>query len=130
MRFPLLTMRHAMLLLRISIAVVFIAHAVVRVGNGTIPRFGEFLEGKGFPAGVPLVGMITMFEIVGGVLLAAGKFVRWICAGFVLILLTGIFIIHAELGWFVGEHGTGGCEYSFILIMALLAVAAADNQRG
>lgn len=118
-----------MLLLRIAIAVVFIAHAVVRTGNGTIPRFGEFLESKGFPAGVVLVWMITVFEITGGLLFALGKFVRWVAAGFILLLLTGIGIIHAELGWFVGEHGTGGCEYSFILIIALLPVAAADKER-
>lgn len=129
MRFPFLPMRYAMLLLRISIAVVFIAHAVVRIGNGTIPRFGEFLESKGFPAGVVLVWMITVFEIAGGLLLAVGTFARWVAAGFILLLLTGIAIIHAELGWFVGEHGTGGCEYSFVLIMALLAVAAEDKER-
>ncbi|MGE7775858.1 DoxX family protein [Chitinophaga sp. NPDC101104] len=129
MRFPYLSLRHTLLILRIFIAVIFIAHAVVRVAGGTVPRFGGFLESKGFPAGEALVWMITVFEIAGGILLAAGKFVRWLSAGFVLMLLIGIVIIHAELGWFVGEHGSGGCEYSFMLIVALLVTAAADSQR-
>ncbi|WP_126243685.1 DoxX family protein [Chitinophaga rhizosphaerae] len=129
MRFPYLSLRHTLLILRISIAIIFIAHAVVRVTGGTVPRFGGFLESKGFPAGEALVWMITVFEIAGGILLAAGKFVRWLSAGFVLMLLVGIVIIHAELGWFVGEHGSGGCEYSFILIVALLVTAAADGER-
>jgi putative oxidoreductase len=63
---------------------------------------------------------ITDFEIIGGLLLIGGIFVKWISTGFIILLLAGIIIIHAQLGWFVGEFGTGGCEYSFILIMAFL----------
>lgn len=40
----------------------------------------------------------------------------------------GIIIIHAQLGWFAGGFGTGGCEYSFILIMAFIVVAATDTE--
>lgn len=127
MRFPWLSLRHTLLLLRLSLAGIFLAHALVRIFNGTIPRFGGFLENKGLPAGVALVWAITVFEIAGGALLAAGKLVCWMCAGFILLLLTGIVLIHAERGWFVGEHGSGGCEYSVILMVALLVTAAADT---
>ena len=41
------------------------------------------------------------------------------------IALGGIVIIHAKLGWFVGEHGTGGSEYSVCLLLCLLVIAAA-----
>ena len=37
-------------------------------------------------------------------------------------------LIHANLGWFVGEHGVGGMEYSLCLIVALLVIAAADAE--
>lgn len=127
MHFPFLSLRLCLLILRLSLAVIFMAHAVVRIANGTIPQFGGFLESRGLPAGEALVWAITVFEIVAGLLLAAGKYVRWVSAGFVLLLLVGIILIHAELGWFVGEHGSGGCEYSFILIVALIVAAAADR---
>lgn len=127
MRFPYLSMRQALLLLRVSVAFIFLAHAVVRIANGTIPRFGGFLESKGLPAGEVLVWAITAFEIAGGLMLALGKQVKCMSVGFILLLLTGIVLIHAELGWFVGEHGSGGCEYSFVLIVALIAIAAADG---
>ena len=40
-------------------------------------------------------------------------------------------IIHARLGWFVGEHGTGGMDYSLSLMVSLLVIAAADtDERG
>lgn len=122
--FPFIEPKYAMVLLRVSVAIVFLSHAIVRIVNSTIPQFGGFLESKGFPYGWAWVWAITMFEIVGGLLLVAGFFTRWLAAGFIFILIVGIVLIHASLGWFVGEHGTGGSEYSFILIMALVAIAA------
>jgi len=122
--FPFLSLKNALVLLRLSLAVVFLAHAVVRVANGSIPQFGQFLTAKGLPAGTLLVWLITIFELVGGLLLAAGRYVRWLSAGFIILLLVGILLIHASQGWFVGEHGTGGVEYSFVLIVAFLVVSA------
>ncbi|TAE25418.1 MAG: DoxX family protein [Cytophagales bacterium] len=124
-----LSLKNALTLLRIGLAVVFLAHALVRLANGTIPRFGQFLETKGLPAGVMLVYVLTAFEIVGSLLLLAGRYVRWVSAGFIGILLVGIVLIHASLGWFVGEHGTGGTEYSFVLIICFVVVAAADGDK-
>jgi putative oxidoreductase len=122
--YPFLTQHQSMVLLRCSLALIFISHAVVRVIYGTIPIFGGFLETKGIPAGVVIVWMITIFEIVGGIAMGLGYLVKWISAGFIVMLLVGIILIHFKLGWFVGEHGTGGSEYSFILIIGLIVVAA------
>lgn len=127
-QFPFLRLPQAIFLLRVSVALVFLAHAIVRIANGSIPQFGGFLEAKGLVPGTAIVWVLTAFEILGGLALAAGYAVRWLSAGFILMLLAGIVLIHAPLGWFVGEHGTGGVEYSFILIVALLAVAAGDKQ--
>lgn len=124
-----LTIARSILLLRISIAAVFLAHAIVRIGNHTIGRFGDFLDNKGFMYGTAIVWLLTAFEIAGGILLALGYFTKVMATGFILILLLGIILIHFSQGWFVGEHGTGGTEYSFILIMSLITVIAADNQK-
>ena len=126
--FPLLSLHTTLILLRVDVALIFITHAVVRVFNGTIERFGSFLESKGLPLGTTTVWCLSTFEIVGGVLLALGYYKQWLSAGFILILLVGIILIHASLGWFVGEHGSGGSEYSFILIVALLVIAAGDEK--
>ena len=126
-QFPFLSLKQALLLLRTAVALVFIAHAVVRLMNGTIPRFGSFLTTKGLPVGIAIVWAVTAFEIIGGVLLALGYFRKWLSAGFIVMLIIGIILIHASLGWFVGEHGSGGSEYSFILIVALIVIASAKN---
>jgi len=36
-------------------------------------------------------------------------------------------LIHSKFGWFVGEHGTGGSEYSVALLLLLFLVAVDDR---
>ena len=127
-KFPFLTSAHAIIVLRILTALIFVVHAIVRVVGATIDRFGEFLNDKGFVYGVLIVWILTIYEIAGGLLLAIGIFARWLALGFIIIIAVGIVIIHAANGWFVGEHGTGGMEYSFLLIAALLVIAATDKK--
>jgi putative oxidoreductase len=71
--------------------------------------------------------MISLYEIGAGVFLIAGRYVRWSSAGLMVIVLGGIVLIHAGRGWFVGEHGTGGVEYSLSLLVGLLVLAAHDR---
>jgi putative oxidoreductase len=115
----------SIILLRVVLSTVFLAHAITRVALNTIPEFGGFLESKGFPMGNLIVWGITIFEIAGGILLMFGIFQKWISIGLIAMLLTGIALIHFQLGWFNGEFGTGGCEYSVTLIAALIVVASA-----
>lgn len=128
--FPFLSVKQAMVLLRIAVAVMFMAHAAVRVMNGTIVRFAEFMTGLGFFYGIGWVWAITLFELIGGAMLIMGQFSRWVAAGFMLISGMGIVLIHAAKGWFVGEHGNGGVEYSIVLFVACVVLAAADRETG
>jgi len=117
----------ALIVLRVGTAALFMAHALVRVTKpGSIPQFGLFLEKSGVPQGIAVVWLITVFELGGGLLMALGFRTRYLAAGFGVILLGGIALIHRHLGWFVGEHGTGGSEYSVCLLLALLVIASAD----
>lgn len=127
-RFPFISREHSLVLLRISLAFIFLAHAGVRLAHGSLGQFAQFLETRGFPYGIIWVFGITAFELAGGILLALGFFVRTTAAGFIILLIGGIIVIHAEFGWFVGEHGVGGSEYSFILIVAFLVLAASSEK--
>lgn len=127
--FPFLTLAHVIVVLRVATAIFFMAHAVVRIYNGSIPGFAEFLAARGWPMALVIVWSITVAEIVSGVLLIVGRCVRWGVAALLFIDVMGIVIIHAKLGWFVGEHGTGGVEYSLALAVSLLTIAAADREK-
>lgn len=105
----------------------FAAHAFTRLATGTIPQFGLFMESVGLPFGIAWVWAITLAEIVAAMLLIANRFVRPAATVLFTIASTGILLIHRHQGWWVGEHGTGGSEYSVALIMMLVVVAAADR---
>lgn len=127
-RFPFISSDHAIALMRVVTALIFVIHATVRVVGSTIDQFAAFLEDKGFSYGVLIVWCITIYEIAGGLLMAVGIFARWLAIGFIVIIVAGIFIIHAANGWFVGEHGTGGMEYSILLVAVLIVIATSDKK--
>ena len=124
--FPFIRFEHSLVILRISLAIFFMAHAAMRIYLYTIPSFAGFLTSKGFPFALAIVWLITIYELGAGTLLILNKAVRWAAAGLFFIAAMGIVIIHAGLGWFVGEHGTGGMEYSLCLMVSLTVIAAFD----
>lgn len=115
-------------ILRILMGLVFMSHAVARLVDYSLPGFGNFLNSKGFPAGFYLAWTITIFELVGGLLMVMRKFVKWFCAGEVVILLTGIIIVHLPNGWFVVGKTLGGPEYSVVLITVLFCIYLAERK--
>ena len=117
--------RRALSALRIGVALLLIAHGIARASLGIVDDFGGFLDAIGFPFGVALAWAITVFEIVGGAVLAWGRWVRPIALVFGLELAMGIALVHAQEGWFVVGAGRNGMEYSVLLIAVLLAVAYA-----
>ncbi len=114
--------------LRMMMGIVFILHAGVRVYNNTLPGFGDFLEGKGFPFGFYLAWAVTLFELIGGVLMFLRYFVRIFCIGEMIILITGIVIVHSENGWTIIERSLNGIEYSLVLITILTAIFIAERK--
>jgi len=126
--FPRPSLPHALFVLRLGIPALFMAHAVTRIFNGTIPRFADYLSQFSFlPQPLLWVWAITATEIVAGICLMLGVAMRWAAAALAVIALGGIALIHMHRGWFVGEHGSGGVEYSVCLLLGLLVLAAADG---
>lgn len=121
-------LRASLVVLRVGTALLFMAHASVRIANGTIPRFAGFLGDLGFPQPSIVVWAITAVELVCGTSMIVGYRVKVMAVALASIAVGGIVLIHARQGWFVGEHGTGGSEYSVCLLMGLLVVYVADRQ--
>jgi len=114
--------------LRMMMGIVFILHAGVRVYNNTLPGFGDFLHEKGFPLGFYLAWAVTLFELTGGILMFFRFFVRIFCIGEMIILITGIVIVHSENGWSIIERSLNGIEYSLVLITILTAIFIAERK--
>ena len=127
--YPWWPVEHAMRLLRYITALLFIAHASMRFVDDTIAGFGAFMEARGFVHGEAWVLAITAYELGAGTLLLLNRGVRWAASGLAVIVAVGIWLIHRHNGWFVGEHGTGGSEYSVALLAMLLVLAAWDAEQ-
>lgn len=125
--FPFINQRGALLLLRLVTPGLFMAHALVRIANNTIPSFSLYMQNQGFPWPTAWVWAITVAELIAGTLILLGRQVRWAASVLFTIAAVGILLIHRHLGWFVGEHGVGGSEYSVALMVMLVVLAAADR---
>jgi len=93
-----------------------------------IPEFGAWLNQQGFVIGNVIAVCITGFELIGGILMAIGKFSKWIAPVFMLYLAAGIVMVHAKNGWFVVGHALDGVEYNVLLIGCLLLIFFNDLQ--
>ncbi|MFT3908239.1 MAG: DoxX family protein [Ferruginibacter sp.] len=122
--FPFISEHTALKLLRIVTGLFLAAHGSIRLYAGTVNGFGEFLNSRGFMIGVAIAWFLTIFEIAGGLLMAAGYFTKLIAAIFMIELIMGIILVHAMNGWFVVGYQSGGMEYSVLLLFSLLVIAA------
>jgi len=122
------TLSTTLKIFRIAVACFMLIHGITRIKHGSVGGFGEFLEGYGFPLGFYLAWTITIFEIAGTVSLMFGYFVTVISLLFALELVVGIVLVHAANGWFVVGGGTGGMEYSVLLIVCFLLIAVSDKK--
>jgi len=107
-------------LLRVSLGVMFIAHAIVlKYLTYTLPGTAQFFESVGLPG--PLAYVVFAAEAVGGVLLVLGVATRVVSLALVPILL-GALSVHAGNGW-VFTSANGGWEYPLYLTVLALAQA-------
>lgn len=112
-----------LLVLRVVVAVLILIHGLFRAFSGGVDPFGQFLSAVGFPLGTPIAWTITVIEIAGSVVLAAGFRVGLISLYFAAELTMGIVLVHLREGWFVVGGGRNGMEYSVLLIAVLVVQA-------
>ncbi len=117
-----LSPKAGLLALRILVSAQLVIHGTYRLVTGGAVGFGGFLTEQGLPFGVGLAWAITITEIVGGLTLMSGKFIRPLVGWFVIQLVLGIVLVHSREGWFVVGGGRNGMEYSVVLIGCLSIV--------
>ena len=112
-----------LVIIRIAIAIILGVHSVSRIVKGDVAGFGTHLNSIGLPLGVPFAWFITLSTLGASVAMISGRLVVPSCVIHIIVLLTGIFLVHAPHGWFVVGGGTNGMEYSVTLIVCLLGIA-------
>ena len=114
-----ITAPYAALVLRLSLGVMFVAHALLKVFVFSLPGTVGFFESVGFPGWLAYATVAA--ELLGGALLILGVYARWVALALMPILL-GALQVHLGNGWVFSAEG-GGWEYPAFLAAASLVQA-------
>ncbi len=117
------TAPYAALVLRLSLGVMFVAHALLKLVVFTLPGTVQFFQSMGLPG--PLAYAVFAAELIGGGLLIAGVGTRWVSLALVPVLL-GATWAHIGNGW-VFSAPQGGWEYPAFLTVATIVQALLGN---
>lgn len=111
-------------LLRLAVAIILFMHSVPGMFNNGVNAFGNlYLDQIGFaPFGIFLAWTIKLSHLVAALSLLFEKYVKLTSFVTILVLITGIILIHFKEGWYVVGGGRNGVEFNFLLIFALLAI--------
>jgi putative oxidoreductase len=109
------------LLLRLSLAVMFFAHAWLKIKVFTIPGTVKYFESLGVPGFFAYLTIAA--EIGGGLLLFFGVGTRWVALALIPLILGTIVLVHGKNGWLFSNKD-GGWEYPAFWIVGLLVLAA------
>lgn len=111
-------------LLRTAVAIILLTHSLPSIYTGDVNNFGNlYLNSVGFaPIGVPLAWAIKLSHIAAAICLLLDKYIKPAAIVTILVLFTGIVMLHFKEGWFVIGGGRNGWEYSFLLIVVLISI--------
>ncbi len=110
----------AALILRVSMGIMFLAHAWLKIAVFTPAGTAQFFESIGFPGALAYV--VIAAEVAGGVALIAGLWTRWVSLALVPILLGSIYAPHGAAGFIFSNQG-GGREFPAFWAVVLVALA-------
>ncbi|MGY5452601.1 DoxX family protein [Agarivorans sp. MS3-6] len=109
--------QYAATLLRLSLALMFLAHAWLKLVVFTPAGTAQFFSSLGLPGALAYLTIAA--ELLGGIALLVGFKTRLVAAGLIPVLLGALFMVHAGNGWSFSNQG-GGWEYPLFLVMASL----------
>jgi putative oxidoreductase len=114
------TAPYAALLLRVSLGILFLAHAGLKFFVFTPAGTAKFFGSVGLPPA--LAYLIITAEVIGGIALILGLWTRIAAVALVPILLGAIFTVHGAAGFFF-NNPNGGWEYPAFWAVALIVQA-------
>lgn len=108
---------YAALTLRVSLGVMFVAHAWLKYSVFTLAGTAQFFESLGLPGFMAYLTFAA--ELGGGIALILGAYTSLVSLALIPVLL-GATWAHAGNGWLFSNEG-GGWEYPLFLAAAAVA---------
>jgi putative oxidoreductase len=104
-------------LLRVSLGVMWISHALLKLLVFTLPGTAQFFASVGFPGF--LAYPVFAVELLGGAMLVLGVYARQVSLALVPVMLAAM-SVHIGNGWVFTSAG-GGWEYpAFLAVMSVV----------
>jgi len=100
--------------LRIVVGVIFVMHGWQKLSWG-FQHVAEFLGSLHIPAPLLAAVVLTLVEMLGGILLILGLLTRYVAALLAIDMLVAIILVHFKNGFF---SSNGGLEFPLLLLAA------------
>lgn len=114
------TAPYAAFVLRVTMGLMFLAHAGLKIFVFTPAGTAQFFGSLGLP---PALAYLTILaEVVGGIALVLGIYSRIVALALTPILIGAIVTVHGPAGFFF-SNPNGGWEFLALWIVGLVAVA-------
>ena len=111
----------AMMLIRLAVGIVMIAHGANHwLGGEGIAGTARWFSGLGLRNGVLQARLSVITEIGAGILVVVGLLTPLACAAVIAVMLVAGLLAHRLNGFFVFREG-----YEYVLVLATLALALA-----
>ncbi len=110
---------YAILLLRLCLGAMFIAHAMLKIQVFTIPGTIAFFKSLGLPGWLAYVTIAA--ELGGAACLILGIYPRYVALLLAPLILGTIVTVHGKKGWLF-SNTDGGWEYPAFWTATLVAV--------
>ncbi|KAA8998954.1 DoxX family protein [Affinibrenneria salicis] len=114
------TAPYAALLLRLSLGILFLAHAGLKIFVFTPAGTAGFFSSIGLPGWLAYVTIV--WEVVGALALILGVWSRLAALALIPLLLGTIFTVHGAAGFFF-NNPNGGWEFPAFWIVGLVVLA-------
>ena len=113
----------SLLLLRVVLGIVFLAHGINHVfGGGKIPGTARWFNSLGMKPGILHAWLASLTEIGSGALLVVGLLTPLAGAGVVGVMVVAWITNHLKNGFFIFRPGEG---YEYVLNLAVACIAVA-----
>jgi putative oxidoreductase len=111
--------------LRVVVGLVFAAHGGQKLFGMGLDAVEAFFGKLGIPLPAAAAVVVTLVELLGGLALILGLFVRWAAVPLAVNMLVAMLTVHLPKGFFLPE----GVEFVLTLLAACLALALMGGGR-
>ena len=108
------------LLMRVGLGAAFATHGWLKF-NGGVDNFAGFLDSLGVPLPDLVAWLQIMAEGIGGLMLIAGLFTRFVVLPQIAVLVGALLMVKSDLP-LVNPDGTPGFSYEIALMAGLLGL--------